>query len=84
MTWLALTHPSAANETFIAVDRNVTVAEFFGRIADALGQRVIRPDRPPIISRCQLGKIGARLGYKPVHTFEQTMDALVVLAKASV
>jgi nucleoside-diphosphate-sugar epimerase len=83
MTWLALTHPSAANEAFIAVDRNVAVREFFVPVADALGQRVVKPDRPPIIVRCQLGKIGARLGYKPIHTFEQAMEALIVLAKAS-
>jgi nucleoside-diphosphate-sugar epimerase len=83
MTWLALTHPSAANEAFIAVDRNVALREFFVPVADALGQRVVKPDRPPIIVRCQLGKIGARLGYKPIHTFEQAMEALIVLAKAS-
>jgi nucleoside-diphosphate-sugar epimerase len=83
MTWLALTHPSAADETFIAVDRDVTVREFFVPVADAMGQHVVRPDRPPVVMKCQLGKIGARLGYKPIYTFEQTMETLVALAKAS-
>jgi nucleoside-diphosphate-sugar epimerase len=80
MAWLCLTHPAAANETFIAVDRDVTVNEFFVPIANALGQPVVVPDRAPATSRCRLGKIAAVLGYEPSQTFEQTMEGLVALA----
>lgn len=81
MTWLALTHPAAANETFLAVDRNVTFREFYGPIAEALGQPVVSPDRAPQVYHCRVGKIGARLGYQPVRTFEETVAALISLAK---
>jgi nucleoside-diphosphate-sugar epimerase len=82
MVRLALTHQAAANETFLAIDRNVAFNEFFGPIANALGQPIVVPDRPPQISECRVGKIGARLGYQPIRTFEETMDGLVALAKA--
>jgi len=82
MVRLALTHPAAANETFLAIDRNVAFNEFFVPIARALGQPVIVPDRPPQISECRVGKIGSKLGYRPVRTFEETMDGLVALAKS--
>ncbi|HEY1197849.1 MAG TPA: NAD-dependent epimerase/dehydratase family protein [Thermoplasmata archaeon] len=81
MTWLALTHPEAANGTFLAIDRNVAVSEFFGPIARTLGQPVKPPDRAPISTVCQVGKIASRLGYKPIHTFEETMEHLLELAK---
>jgi nucleoside-diphosphate-sugar epimerase len=83
MVWLAITHPSVVNETFVAVDRNVALSEFFVPIANALAQPVISPERPSIVSACRLGKIAAKLGYEPVHTFEETMKALVEMAKAS-
>ena len=82
MAWLALTHPTVANEAFIAVDRNVRIRDFYGPIADALGRPVILPDRAPQISVARLGKIGARLGYRPRHSFEETVRRLVDLAKA--
>src|SRR5271157_232374 len=81
MSRLALTHPEAANETFLAVDRNVALREFYGPIADALGQPVLVPDRAPQLSTCHVGKISTKLGYKPVRSFEETMDGLVALAK---
>jgi nucleoside-diphosphate-sugar epimerase len=83
MTWLALTHPSAANETFLAVDRNVTMGEFFGPIASALGIPIDAPDREPLVSLCNLGKIAEALGYAPLHAFEETLDVLVRMAAAS-
>jgi len=81
MTALALTHPDAANEVFLAIDRNVSMREFFGPIAAAVGQPVKVPDRLPIVADCQVGKIAAKLGYQPVRSFEETMDHLVGLAK---
>jgi len=82
MTWLALTHPRAVNETFLAVDQNVTMNEFYGPIAQALGQTVKTPERAAIVSVCEVGKIASKLGYRPVHTFRETMDHLLALAKA--
>ena len=82
MTWLSLTHPKAVNETFLAVDRNVTMNEFYVPIARALGQPVRTPDRAPIVTVCEVGKIASKLGYRPVHSFEETMDHLLALAKA--
>jgi nucleoside-diphosphate-sugar epimerase len=82
MTWLALTHPDAADETFLAVDRNVSLREFYGPIAEALGRPVLTPDRAPQVSECRVGKIASKLGYRPVRTFEETVEALVSLARA--
>jgi len=82
MSLLALTHPAAANETFLAVDRNVAMSEFFVPIANALGQPVLVPDRPPQVSECHVGKIAAKLGYKAVRSFDETMKGLVALAEA--
>lgn len=82
ITWLALTHPKAVNETFLAVDRNVTMNEFLVPIARALGQPVRTPDRAPVVTVCEVGKIASKLGYRPVRTFEETMDHLLALAKA--
>lgn len=82
MTWLALTHPAAANDVFLAVDQNVTFREFYGPIAAALGQPVVTPDRPPQVYHCRVGKIGAQLGYRPVRTFEESVEDLVALAKS--
>jgi nucleoside-diphosphate-sugar epimerase len=79
MAWLALTHPAAGNETFIAVDCNVTVNEFFVPIANALGQPVVPPDRGPEVSRCRVGKIAEKLGYQPVRSFAETMEELLGL-----
>jgi nucleoside-diphosphate-sugar epimerase len=82
MSLLALTHSAAANDTFLAVDRNVAMSEFFVPIADALGQRVIVPDRPGQVSECHIGKLATKLGYQPVHSFEETMEGLLALAKS--
>jgi len=82
MSLLALTHPAAANETFLAVDRNVAMSEFFVPIARALGQPVVVPDRAGQVSECRVGKLAAKLGYQPVRSFEETMDGLLALAKA--
>jgi len=81
MTRLALTHPNAVNETFMAVDQNVTFNEFYVPIAHALGQPVKPPDRAPIVTVCEVGKIASKLGYRPVATFNETMDHLLALAK---
>jgi nucleoside-diphosphate-sugar epimerase len=81
MAWLALTHPAAANETFLAVDRNVSFREFFGPIAKALRQPIVTPDRAPQVSECHVGKLATKLGYTPVRTFEETVVGLVALAK---
>jgi hypothetical protein len=82
MTWLAPTHPAAANETFLAVDRNVSFRESHGPTARALGYPTLVPDRSPQISESRVSKIASRLGYDPVRTFEETIEALVALAKA--
>jgi nucleoside-diphosphate-sugar epimerase/drug/metabolite transporter (DMT)-like permease len=82
MTWLAATHPAAAGQTFLAVDTNVTLSDYFVPLADALGQPVIPPARQPIQSRCRIGKIHAVLGYRPERTFEHTLTQLVALASA--
>jgi len=82
MTWLALTHPAAANGTFLAVDRNVSLRQCYGPIAEALGRPILTPDRAPQVSECHVGKIASQLGYRPVRTFEETVEALVLLARA--
>jgi nucleoside-diphosphate-sugar epimerase len=82
MAWLAATHPAAAGETFIAVDRNVAIGDLHGPIAAALSQPVMPPDRVPEISRCKIGKIRQYLGYMPRHTFEHTVAILVGMAQA--
>jgi nucleoside-diphosphate-sugar epimerase len=83
MAWLSLTHPQAANETFLAVDRNVAMREFFVPIAEALGQKVITPDRAPIPTKCKLGKLQSVLGYEPIHSFEETIEVLIQMARVS-
>lgn len=80
MSWLALSHEPAANEAFIAVDQNVMIRDFYGPIAAALGKPVIAPDRPPDVSIAKLGKIGLRLGYRAIVSFEETEARLVELA----
>ena len=80
MAWLSLRHPAAANETFLAVDRNVALGDFYGPVAKALGQPIVAPDRAPQVSECHVGKLAAKLGYAPVRTFEETVDGLVALA----
>jgi len=60
----------------------VTFREFYGPIAAALGQPVVTPDRPPQVYHCRVGKIGAQLGYRPVRTFEESVEDLVALAKS--
>jgi nucleoside-diphosphate-sugar epimerase len=83
MTWLAATHPAAANETFFAVDRNVSLREWVVPLADAVGCPIPSlPDRAPEVSRCHLGKIAERLGYRPPQSFDDTMRQLLELAKA--
>ena len=83
MSWLALTHPAAVNETFIAVDQNVAFSDFLVPIANALGQPVIPPKRAPIPTMCRLGKIATMLGYRPIHSFEETVGVLVQMARVS-
>lgn len=82
MAWLALTHPAAANEAFIAVDRDVLVNDFFVPIADALAIEVKVPARPPQAGRCRHGKIAEKLGYTPLRTFGETMEQLVRMARS--
>ena len=82
MAWLAATHPAAAGQTFIAVDRNVAIGDLHGAIAAALSLPVMPPDRAPEISRCKVGKIRQYLGYMPRHTFEHTVATLVGMARA--
>ena len=77
MTWLAATHPAAAGRTYIAVDRCVSIGDYFGPIAAALGRTITAPDREPALSRCVTGKISGELGYSPRRTFEHTLRALV-------
>jgi nucleoside-diphosphate-sugar epimerase len=84
MTWLASTHPAAANETFFAVDRNAGFREWLVPLANALGCAIVPPTRPPEISRCHLGKIVEMLGYAPRRDFEDTMRELLELAAALV
>ena len=81
MSWLALTAGPAANATFVAADRNVSFREFYGPVAAALGRPMLTPDRRPEISSARIGKVGSTLGYRPVYTFEETVDRLVQLAR---
>jgi nucleoside-diphosphate-sugar epimerase len=81
MTYLCTTHPAAVNETFLAVDENVALADFWGPICAALGHEIRVPDRDPIVSRCQIGKIRSVLGYLPRHDCRQTTAELVALAR---
>ena len=81
MSWLALTVGPAASDTFVAADRNVSFREFYGPVAAALGRPVLVPERRPEVSSARVGKIGSALGYRPVYTFEETVDRLVQLAK---
>ncbi len=80
MTWLAATHPDAAGQTYLAVDRCVVIGDYFGPILTALGGEIAPPDRQPAISRCRIGRIRDELGYRPRRTFEQTLATLVELA----
>lgn len=80
MTWLAATHPAAAGQAFLAVDRNVMLGEYFVPLIAALGRPVTPPPREPVRSRCQIGKIHAVLGYRPQHSFERTLTQLLALA----
>ena len=82
MVWLALTHPSVPNEAFIAVDRNVRIRDCYAEVSAAVGRRVTPPARGPTDSTVHLGKIGARLGYRPLYSFEETVAHLVELAKS--
>jgi nucleoside-diphosphate-sugar epimerase len=81
MTKLAASHPDAANEVFVGVDENVENRAYLVPIADALGVKVVSPDRAPDRSVCRTGKIHERLGYTPVKSFEETMAELVELAR---
>jgi len=81
MTWLAATHPAAAGQVFLAVDRDVGLGEYFVPLMAALGQPVTPPAREPVRSRCRIGKIRAVLGYRPRQTIEQTLTQLLVLAR---
>lgn len=83
MSWLALSHPAAANEVFLAVDRNVAFRDFYGPVANALGKPIVPPPRAPEICECRIGKIAARLGYRPRRTFEETMTHLLEIARTS-
>jgi nucleoside-diphosphate-sugar epimerase len=80
MTWLAATHPAAAGQTFLAVDRNVRLSDYFMPLTAALGHPVTPPQREPICSRCRIGKIHIVLGYRPQRTFEHTLTQLLALA----
>jgi dihydroflavonol-4-reductase len=80
MTWLAATLPAAAGQTFLAVDRNVAIGDYFTPIITTLGHAVTPPDREPVPSRCRIGKIHAVLGYLPQRTFEQTLKQLLAMA----
>jgi len=80
MTWLAATHPAAAGQTFLAVDRNVPLSDFVVPIIQALGSTVTPPDREPSVSRCRIGRIRDVLGYQPRQPFERTVQELVGLA----
>lgn len=84
MTWLAATQPAAAGQTFLAVDANVAIRDYFVPIMRAMRQpELIPPRRAPFLSRCRIGKIRARLGYRPQRTFEQTLAELIELAAAA-
>ena len=80
MAVLAATHPNAANEAFLAVDRDVEIEEFLVPLADALGVEVKTPERTPERGHCRIGKARERMGYAPGHTFEATMVELLDLA----
>lgn len=69
-----------AGQAFLAVDRNVTLSEFFVPLMAALGRPVAPPPREPIRSRCRTGKIHTILGYRPQQTFEHTLTQLLALA----
>ncbi len=81
MSWLALKAGPAASDTFVAADRNVSFREFYGPVAAALGRPIFVPDRRPEISSARVGKIASTLGYRPVYTFEETVDRLVQIAR---
>jgi nucleoside-diphosphate-sugar epimerase len=81
MVVLAAGHPGAANEVFVGVDENVENRAYLVPIANALGTEVAAPDRAPERSVCRTGKLRERLGYEPVKTFDETMAALIELAR---
>jgi len=83
MSWLCLTHASVPDEAFIAVDRNVSIRDFYGPVAAALGRPIVAPPRAPQVSVSRLGKIRSSLGYRPVYSFEETVERLVQLAQGS-
>lgn len=83
MTWLAATHPAAVGQTFLAVDANIAIRDYFIPIMTAMRlQGITPPDRAPFLSRCRIGKIRTVLGYRPQRTFEQTLEELTELAAA--
>jgi nucleoside-diphosphate-sugar epimerase len=81
MTLLCATTSAAADEAFLAVDANLSLAEFWGPICGALEIPIHVPDRSPTISRCQIGKIRRALGYAPRHPFDDTVAELVDYAR---
>ena len=84
MCWQVLNCPTAPNDAYIAVDRNVAIRDFYGTIAEALGQPIVVPERKPYRSAVRLGKIAGAVDYRPIYTFEETVARLVDLAKVQV
>jgi nucleoside-diphosphate-sugar epimerase len=80
MVYLCATNEAASGETYLAVDANVSLAEYWVPICQALSRPVLTPDRVPIQSRCRIGKIRRTLGYHPRREFAATLRALLDLA----
>lgn len=80
MTVLATQHPNAANQAFLAVDRNVEIESYLVPVAAALGVAVETPQRAPDRPLCQIGKANRELGYRPRHSVEGTVEELLAIA----
>ena len=81
MVLLCATMPAADDDTFLAVDENVTIRDLFGPICDALRVPITPPMRAAVISRCRIGKIRHRLGYSPRHDFRASVADLTDYAR---
>jgi nucleoside-diphosphate-sugar epimerase len=76
MCVIALTHPTAANQTYNAIDGNYPEHEFRVRIARAMGTPLSVPNREAERATYSADRVVAELGYRPVRSFENTICAL--------
>lgn len=81
MCVIACTHPNAVNQIYHAIDGNYRESDFRVKIVQAMGKSLQTPDHEPERTIYVCDKIKEELGYFPVRSFEDTINALVVQAR---